>query len=560
MSRYRLVPDWLRRLLTTPTAELTRWQFATRYFIELCRYGARQLKEDRAGQMAAALAFRTIFGLIPVVIIGLVLFRAFGGLPTIEAHLVEWLRGNGWDEVMLVDDGIADGRARDELKQDPDPLVTDTDEDPGATDANDPIADEDESTGDAESLDEGPALAAGTPDTSEDGNNEPGVDDVVTVASADSGRSIVDWVQDMLNQLDSELRFSTIGFVGVLVLAWASISLLTTIERCFNTVCDAPSHRPLRWRIPLYWLTITIGPALIYMSFSIGAGFDALVEQQGWSENVVAFIARVTSFGSTWLFLIVLYRFMPNAQVGLKAIAMGAFVASVLWTVITFVFGSYLSLAFTASKTISLLYGSLGFIPVFMIWMYILWLVILFGMEIAFTVHSFGMEDVHRPLLDRRSGSMMVEPLAVIPVLGVVGRLFAAGRRTSRHDIVDELGLADTFVQKILSLLSSRGILHRVSEDDGPPAYALARPAEQIPLSEVIQIAFDRFGGMPPMDDAARSLVDGIRRQTWEAAGDRTLADLLSEAGPLKSKRGAGSTPESTDPTAGPDAASPKPM
>ena len=55
-TRTRFVPEWLKRLLTTPATELNRWQYATRFFLELCRQGAFQLRQDRAGQMAAALS------------------------------------------------------------------------------------------------------------------------------------------------------------------------------------------------------------------------------------------------------------------------------------------------------------------------------------------------------------------------------------------------------------------------------------------------------------------------------------------------------------------------
>ena len=67
---------WLRRVVTRPREELSRWQKAARFAYDLFRYGGRQLRQDRAPQMAAALAFRTLFALIPVLVVGMVVVNS----------------------------------------------------------------------------------------------------------------------------------------------------------------------------------------------------------------------------------------------------------------------------------------------------------------------------------------------------------------------------------------------------------------------------------------------------------------------------------------------------
>ena len=61
--------SWIGRLLSTPIDQLSRGQYRLRFSLELCVQGFRRLRENRASQMAAALAFRTIFGLVPVIVI-----------------------------------------------------------------------------------------------------------------------------------------------------------------------------------------------------------------------------------------------------------------------------------------------------------------------------------------------------------------------------------------------------------------------------------------------------------------------------------------------------------
>ena len=73
------VVRWIQRVITQPQKELNRWQRAVRFAYDLGRYGWRQLKNDRASQMAAALSFRSLFALVPVMIVATVLVKAYRG-------------------------------------------------------------------------------------------------------------------------------------------------------------------------------------------------------------------------------------------------------------------------------------------------------------------------------------------------------------------------------------------------------------------------------------------------------------------------------------------------
>ena len=68
----------LREALVQPRHELDRWQKTARFLYDLGRCGLRQLDRDRAAQMAAALSFRTLFGLLPVLVVATVLVKAMG--------------------------------------------------------------------------------------------------------------------------------------------------------------------------------------------------------------------------------------------------------------------------------------------------------------------------------------------------------------------------------------------------------------------------------------------------------------------------------------------------
>lgn len=72
-----IIPTWARRLLTAPGHELTRWQRAARYAIDLTRHCAGELRHDKAGQMAAALTYHTLFSLLPTIVLAMVILHGF---------------------------------------------------------------------------------------------------------------------------------------------------------------------------------------------------------------------------------------------------------------------------------------------------------------------------------------------------------------------------------------------------------------------------------------------------------------------------------------------------
>ncbi|MFV2069155.1 MAG: YihY/virulence factor BrkB family protein, partial [Pirellulales bacterium] len=96
------VLGWLRRVVTQPREELDRWQRAARFAYDLGRTGARQLRHDRAPQMAAALAFRTLFGLIPVLVVATILVKALRGTDAFMGIVRDLLTSAGLDQVKII--------------------------------------------------------------------------------------------------------------------------------------------------------------------------------------------------------------------------------------------------------------------------------------------------------------------------------------------------------------------------------------------------------------------------------------------------------------------------
>ncbi|MCP3903233.1 MAG: YihY family inner membrane protein [Planctomycetes bacterium] len=432
---------WLKRVVSSPRAELTRWQKMVRFGYDLGRYGARQLRRDRAPVIAAALSFRTLFGLLPLLVVGTILVRALGGLEDFTRVLGDFLENLGWaDEV------------------------------------------------------EGTAAAANG-----------------------GGRSLSHFVIDLFEQAQ-RLNIAAIGWVGVSVLIYSVISLMVTIEGAFNAICRAPEGRPWTRRVPIYWTVITLAPAAIALTVYIDGRFEGIRDEMatwGWGINIAPVL---WSFVVTWIVMFVLYKLLPNTRVQAHPAIIGAFVAAVLLEIGKRTMGAYLENA----MSISHLYGSLGLIPLFMFWVYIMWLVVLFGLEVAATIQALSgrsLEEIER----KADGTGIVDPVAVLAVMGVIGRRFEESHATTARHIADETGLSETTVLTMIAGLVEEGLLHRLDGDDEP--VSLARPPERISAAELLEVGYGLVEEGSP--GPVPTLLKRLREAQHQLAATADLTELL---------------------------------
>ncbi len=250
-----------------------------------------------------------------------------------------------------------------------------------------------------------------------------------------------------------------------------------------------------------------------------------MIEQWGGSGPAAATIGAVMSFVASWLFLLVLYVLMPHTRIRLAAAAAGSFVAALLWTGATGAFGSYLAWSFSReSSAFTILYGTLGLIPLFLLWVYFLWLVVLYGLEITSVLQTVGRRLDGR-LPEHGEMPPLVDPAAVVPMMQLVAARFRRGLITTADEIVDETRCPRRAVELMLDGLTADGVLHRV-ETAGAEGYALARPPDRVTTSELLAVAQKLTAATGPSDSAAWQWVNRFREAQLDLTIHRPLAEL----------------------------------
>ena len=164
--------------------------------------------------------------------------------------------------------------------------------------------------------------------------------------------------------------------VGIAFLVVTAIMLLLTIDRAFNDIWRVRRGRPIVQRVFVYWTLITVGPVLIGSSLTLTSWLVGqavgLVRGVPGAGIIVLSIVPVLL---TSMALALLYAAMPNRRISLRDAILGGLLAGIAFEVMKRGFAFYIA----QFPTYKLVYGALATLPVFLLWIYLSWLVVIFG-------------------------------------------------------------------------------------------------------------------------------------------------------------------------------------
>ncbi|WP_417797467.1 YihY family inner membrane protein [Terasakiella pusilla] len=180
---------------------------------------------------------------------------------------------------------------------------------------------------------------------------------------------------------------TTLGIVG---LGATAIMLLATIEDALNRIFRVRVKRHFASRLLMFWALLTLGPLLMGVSLSLSTYFYALsnfVDVAGVrGEHISGLVGFILPNLMVVVALSFFYIFVPNRRIAWQNGVIGAVVGTVLFVILKLLFGLYIS----NFPSYQALYGVLAAIPIFLIWMYLTWAVILMGALLTASLEDWG--------------------------------------------------------------------------------------------------------------------------------------------------------------------------
>ena len=515
-SKLERLVEWYDRSEASKS-RLTKQMLRVGVFIWFCW---RELRRKRAEGMAAELTYRTVFSLIPVLVLGLVLFRVFGGLAEVQTRVESQLYDFfGVPDVMpsvYLDSETADTTSLEEFNTDP----------ANADSSNPPINSKDLTT-DQAVTDVENAISDTTTNQADDNQEIGATVETVTEPRIDADNK-VDGSQDSIspnldtNETRSSIRkrmqevtrfvaaidFRSIGVLGLLLFVYAAVALANTVEHLFNRIFDVVSHRPFHLRLAIHWSMITLGSGLLAMSLSMSAEVIEWSGSVGANSGVQQGLRQFLSFTASWILLFLLYALIPNIKVSVKAAAGGSLVSALFWELGKYGFQIYVVKAVPYSA----IYGSIGLLPLFFLWIYLTWWIVLFGLILTRTLQSFQGQSL-RALMVRGSSTLDASADWILPMLVEIGKKFAQGQSISTQELARRLSISSDDTAKFGDILVENDLAHYL--DSAERRLALSRPAEAISICEVI--------------DLTHRMSHARQHQAWQSLGHRDPESQLSK-------------------------------
>jgi YihY family inner membrane protein len=288
--------------------------------------------------------------------------------------------------------------------------------------------------------------------------------------------TLADKIDDILKNALANINTGSITIVGVVFVIWAAIALLITIEAAFNTIWHVPEERSLARRIINYWTMLTLGPMLI------GAGIYASTQYGGeLNVSMLSRIAPVLTYLTAFIAFFCLYYLMPNVKVKARAAMWGSAVATVAWTIARWGFAVYVTKGIPYWK----IYGVMGLIPLAVFWIYLSWLIVLFGLELTYTTQNLkSIEDAEAEAAARQEAGFIANEMTIINVMGYIAHEFAQRRGPVEvQTICREFKIPAEFTNVLLGHLVNKGLLLKTAEPH--VGFVLAAEPANIKLSDI---------------------------------------------------------------------------
>jgi len=313
----------------------------------------------------------------------------------------------------------------------------------------------------------------------------------------------------------------TITLVSIIIVIWAALAVLSTVEKAFNNIWHVAKGRGFLHRIINYWALLTLGPLLLGAGIYISAQYSTISQIQ---KTLLAHIGpAVFSYIVATVAFFLLYFVLPNTKVQAKAAIWGAAVAALVWSFAKWAFGQYVTEFIPYSK----LYGVLGLIPLGILWIYITWLIVLFGLQLTFTTQHLKTLDAAEIAAAQKSQDYFVaDDLTAINIVREIADAFEKSQAPISPELIcSKLGIPGEFGEKMLNLLVNKQLIAKASEPR--VGFLPAKDPTNIKLSDIAEAVAAAGFAQPAAEQP--NMLQQIAQSRRSALAQYTLKQILND-------------------------------
>lgn len=260
---------------------------------------------------------------------------------------------------------------------------------------------------------------------------------------------VPDFSQDIQHTIgDFVHRASDMKALGFSTLVITAILLLHTIDKAFNQIWRTVQQRKTIIAFIIYWLVLILGPLFLGVSIALSSYFSSLLVVTDTGKQLSSYLTIILPWSLTTIGLTILYMLIPNTRVKLTHAVIGAVIAGLLFEASKSLFAMYV----TSFPLQEIIYGALSAVPLFIIWVYISWMVILLGAEVC-----HGLENFQAQSIESEDDNYFLDCLRV---LKVIESYSLEDKYPERAEIIESIGIiSDYSISESLAELTKLKII-----------------------------------------------------------------------------------------------------
>ena len=292
--------------------------------------------------------------------------------------------------------------------------------------------------------------------------------------AAGTGEELLNYLELYILNVDIE-QLGIISFISLILII---VFMLARVEITFNKIWNVEEHRDLLKRFVSFWTFITLGTFSITLILTLTLLFTErylglwLSGSQLSQSNIFNHILFLFNF----LIFIIVYYFVPNTKVELSSALFSGVFSGLLFILLKNIYGLYTSNIVTYNQ----LYGPLSVIPIFLLWLYLNWLIILLGAVISYV---FQHRSTLKYMSNKKKFNSDFKNLLPIAVLITVYKNYSKAKPTSLNELLDKINLPAEEIEKTIKNLKKNSLL--VETDD--EAFLPLKKVNNLSIWEVYQ-------------------------------------------------------------------------
>ena len=302
-------------------------------------------------------------------------------------------------------------------------------------------------------------------------------------------QDIVDMILDFSESMLARTQGGLIAGVGIVVLLWSVIKVMSNIESAFNEIWSVDKQRTITRKLSDYITIVLLAPFCLIISYSVTsyitdwvANMALTIDWVNRFNGLISFGMNLLPYSLLWFSFALLYIVMPNTKVQFKA----AFISGII-TGIAFQIVQYFYFKFQIGvSNYNAIYGSFAAIPLFLVWLQMSWTIILVGAGMAYSIQNVKNFEYELEVTQLSTG--LKTKLALLILHSITEQFKKELPPQTSLEISESIDLPHRITKMILTTMTNAGLIHEVKTDDEKTfAYAPAFRIDNMNIEHCIR-------------------------------------------------------------------------